>query len=115
MNTKQPDELDKIREEILAREPNPQRISRGPAARERRRREAAKTRITIRIDEDIITSFKAMTKGQGYQSLINNALREWLLANDIKEIVRNEMQELVKETVVATLSSLQSSVQAKSP
>ncbi len=39
-----------------------------------------KTRITIYIDDDILETFreKGETEGKGYQTLINQALREYL-------------------------------------
>jgi uncharacterized protein (DUF4415 family) len=39
---------------------------------------STKTKIatTIRFDEDVLTAFKAT--GRGWQTRINNALREWL-------------------------------------
>ncbi|SEI66152.1 BrnA antitoxin family protein [Achromobacter sp. NFACC18-2] len=35
-----------------------------------------KSATTIRLDEEILTAFKAT--GQGWQTRINNALRDWL-------------------------------------
>jgi uncharacterized protein (DUF4415 family) len=35
-----------------------------------------KTATTIRLDSDLLTAFKAT--GAGWQTRINNALREWL-------------------------------------
>jgi hypothetical protein len=37
--------------------------------------------------------------GQGYQSLINRALREWLAAQDIKQLVREEFKAMTAEVV----------------
>ena len=39
-----------------------------------------KTRITIHLDDDVINAFrvKAEEAGRGYQTLINDALREYL-------------------------------------
>ena len=54
---------------------------RGPIAPPTR----GKTRITIRIDDDILDWFRAQVHSQGggnYQSLINNALREHLARKD---------------------------------
>jgi len=36
----------------------------------------AKSPTTIRLDDDILTSFKST--GKGWQTRVNNALREWL-------------------------------------
>jgi uncharacterized protein (DUF4415 family) len=35
-----------------------------------------KTPVSIRLDEDVVKAFKA--KGKGWQSRMNDALREWL-------------------------------------
>jgi uncharacterized protein (DUF4415 family) len=46
-----------------------------------------KTRITIRPDNDIIEWFRAQvhaTGGGSYQSLINEALKEYIQSNDRK-------------------------------
>lgn len=40
-----------------------------------------KQRVTIRLDADVIAWFKVQAKdGPGYQTLINKALREYMLA-----------------------------------
>ncbi len=55
----------------MRRPPEPGQVRRGPAAREARR-EVAKSKITIRIDTDMIEQFKQMVPdGQGYQRLMN--------------------------------------------
>jgi len=61
-----------------------------------------KTRITIRIDDDILEAFRAQVHAAGggsYQSLINRALREHLEHGEetLKETLRSVVQEeLVK-------------------
>ena len=87
--------------------PKKEEIRRGLQAREARRREATKTRITIRLDEDVIEQFKALVpEGRGYQKLINEALREWLAAQGVKEIVRQEMSNLVVQAVSSITSAV---------
>lgn len=87
--------------------PNPAKIRRGLDAL-REKREAVKTKITIRIDEEVVHQFKQMAPdGRGYQSIINQALREWLAAQDVKELVREELTGLVSKAV----SSIESAVQ----
>ena len=60
-----------------------------------------KTRITIRIDDDILDWFRGeveATGGGNYQTLINQALREYLnqqqqpLGELIRRVVREELQ-----------------------
>ena len=82
--------------------PTSAQIQRGHAGREERR-DIAKTKITIRIDADIIEQFKQLVPdGQGYQRLMNHALREWLTAQGVTELVREELQTLT-EQVMASL------------
>ena len=62
-----------------------------------------KTRITIYLDDDIIEAFreKGDTSGQGYQTLINHALREYLGktpkpldARTLRKILREELEKV---------------------
>ena len=59
-----------------------------------------KTRITIYLDDKTVRSFKATSErtGKGYQTLINEALREYLerggkplTADMVRRIVREEL------------------------
>ena len=49
-------------------------------------KESGKRRITIRIDCDILTAFRqrAARTGCGYQTLINQALRDYLATSDFE-------------------------------
>jgi uncharacterized protein (DUF4415 family) len=61
-----------------------------------------KTRITIRLDQDIVDRFLEMAEqsggGTGYQTLINAALREYLngtaprLEETLRRIIREELK-----------------------
>ena len=66
---------------------------RGPVVRQ-----SGKTRITIMLDADVIDAFRARAKdtGRGYQTAINEALREYL-ANDGLEatVVREELRDAI--------------------
>ena len=61
-----------------------------------------KTRITIHLDDDVIDAFreKAEEAGRGYQTLINNALREYLSTTStpvdsktLRRILREELNK----------------------
>jgi uncharacterized protein (DUF4415 family) len=63
---------------------------------------AGKTRITIRLDDDILVWFRAQAHAAGggnYQTLINNALREYIkrreepLEEILRRVVREELQK----------------------
>jgi uncharacterized protein (DUF4415 family) len=69
---------------------------RGPVIRQR-----GKTRITIHIDDDVLEAFRERSDaaGRGYQTMINEALREHLgqagdrvNADTIRRIVREELR-----------------------
>ena len=60
-----------------------------------------KTRITIRLDNDVLEWFRAQVEAAGggnYQSLINRALREYMqsqgqeLEETLRRILREELQ-----------------------
>lgn len=83
-------------------------INEGPRARQKRM-EAAKTRITIRIDAELIEQFKLLVpEGRGYQSLINVALREWLAARGVRELVHDKISEVVDQAVASIKTATQS-------
>ena len=56
-----------------------------------------KKRITIRLDEDIIGWFRS--KGKGYQTLINDALRNYVNADFDKTMMGREIRILSKTKV----------------
>ncbi len=62
---------------------------------------AGKARITIRLDEDILDWFRAQVDAAGggnYQTLINEALREYVkqrkepLEDTLRRVIREELQ-----------------------
>ena len=52
-----------------------------------------KQRITIMLDSTIINAYKAKAGGRGYQTLINETLRKGLLADSVKEALREVLRE----------------------
>ncbi len=73
------------------------KAKRGPVIRQ-----AGKTRITIYIDNPVLEAFRerADAAGRGYQTMINEALREYLGrsearvdAETIRRIVREELRK----------------------
>jgi uncharacterized protein (DUF4415 family) len=58
-----------------------------------------KTRITIRLDNDIIEHFQKIVDragGGNYQTLINDALREYIRGARLEKVVRQAVREEVK-------------------
>ena len=52
-----------------------------------------KVRVNIFLDADIIAYFKAQAGGRGYQTLINDALRSSILADDLEAVLRRVVRE----------------------
>ena len=67
-----------------------------------------KTRITIRLDNDVIEHLQAMVDragGGNYQTLINDALREYIRGARLETVVRRAVREevaTIKEARVKT-------------
>lgn len=64
---------------------------------------SGKTRITIRIDDDILAWFRALVHKQGggnYQTLINDALRQHTQAKheSLEETLRRVLREELNQT-----------------
>lgn len=64
-----------------------------------------KTRITIRLDDDVLTWFRDRVNQQGggnYQTLINNALRQHIAAerepleDTLRRVLREELNQIEK-------------------
>jgi len=63
-----------------------------------------KIRITIRLDADIIDYFKGQVQkagGGNYQTLINNALREYL-NKSLEPLNENTLRRVIREELRAT-------------
>ena len=76
--------------------PDPTKIQRGTAGRQGRF-EAAIAKLSVRIDEDLLARFsKLAPEGENPERLINQALREWLAATGIKELIRSEVERAVQ-------------------
>jgi uncharacterized protein (DUF4415 family) len=57
---------------------------------------AGKTRITIRLDDDIISWFRQQAEqvgGGNYQTTINQALREHIERQSLEELLRRVVRE----------------------
>lgn len=75
--------------------PDPAKIHRGTEARQQRF-DATVARRAIRIDEDVLVQFQQLApQAQGCEKLVNQALREWLSAQGVKELVREGLQQIL--------------------
>jgi uncharacterized protein (DUF4415 family) len=52
-----------------------------------------KIRVNIYLDADVVEYFKAQAGGRGYQTLINEALKESIRAHDIESMLRRVIRE----------------------
>ena len=70
-----------------------------------------KTRITIRLDDDVLNWFRKQVHAAGggnYQTLINNALREFIrhrgqpLEETIRRVLREELQKRPRRSAASS-------------
>ena len=52
-----------------------------------------KIRVNIYLDADVVEYFKAQAGGRGYQTLINETLKESIRARDIESMLRRVIRE----------------------
>ncbi len=52
-----------------------------------------KHRITIMLDDAVLQAYKARAGGRGYQTLINETLRQGLAVDAVKEALREVIRE----------------------
>jgi uncharacterized protein (DUF4415 family) len=67
-----------------------------------------KTRITIRLDNDVIEHFQAIVDragGGNYQTLINDALREYIRGSRLEKLVRQAVRKEVEAMKDALLKT----------
>jgi uncharacterized protein (DUF4415 family) len=112
MNTIKEEEFDY---QAYTRDNSPElsKIQRGTETR-KQRFETAKLKSIIRIDEDILEQFRQMTpQHENYEKFINQALREWLSAETMKELVREELHQMVQTVLSSSQPDAQVSQSTK--
>ena len=86
------------------------RGKRGPATKV----PPGKTRITIRLDNDILGWFRSRVHAAGggnYQTMINDALREFVdrepedLEDTLRRVVREELERTASPSVTSSLTT----------
>ena len=62
-------------------------------------KEPGKQRITIMLDSDILAAFRerASSTGRGYQTLINQTLREHLANGELEDTLRRVVREELRK------------------
>ena len=63
--------------------------------------QAGKSRITIRVDATTLAAFKARAAATGgnYQTLMNEALRQYVEGLTLADVVREAVRESLRESV----------------
>jgi uncharacterized protein (DUF4415 family) len=66
-----------------------------PALAKLQRESGGKTRITMRVDNDVLAVFKARAEmtGGNYQTLINDALKQVATGQTLAEVVRQTIRQ----------------------
>jgi uncharacterized protein (DUF4415 family) len=79
---------------------NAKPVSAIPALARLQAEQGGKSRITIRVDNDILAIFKARAEimGGNYQTLINEALRQFTQGQTLADIVRQTIREELHRT-----------------
>ncbi len=62
-----------------------------------------KRRVTIMLDTILIEYFRAKAGGRGYQTLINDALRQSVKRDDLEETLRRIIREELTNTQSVTV------------
>ena len=62
----------------------------------RARGDAVKTKITIRLGDDMIEAFRRRAGAGSYQALIRRALREWLWAKEARGLLGASIERIEK-------------------
>lgn len=52
-----------------------------------------KVRVNILLDANIVAYFKTQAGGRGYQTLINEALKDYILHHDLETVLRRVIRE----------------------
>lgn len=67
-----------------------------------------KRRITVMLDDDVLTAFRkrAAGTGRGYQTLINQALRAYLTNAELEDTLRRVVREELRTTGGAAAESV---------
>jgi hypothetical protein len=84
---------------VKATPPDPTEIRRGLTNRQHRL-DAALMRLAVRIDADLLNQFRQLvSEGRSCERLVNQALREWLSAKGIMDLIRTEIQQAVQQSL----------------
>ena len=64
------------------------------SSRERaKKRAATKEQVSMRFERDVLEAYRELAQGGSYQQLMHHALRQWLEAQSVAAMVREELRE----------------------
>lgn len=78
---------------------NAKPVSEVPALARLQAEYSGKTRITMRVDSDVLAMFRARAtaSGNSYQAMMNEALRQYVQGVQLADVVRTAVKESLKE------------------
>ena len=76
---------------------NPPKQGKLLGKKDREARRAGRLKRMIRLDAELIEEFKKMAGERGYESLMEQALRAWLINQGVTDLLRAELGEIVNE------------------
>lgn len=94
-------ELQDIYEAVHNHDPDPTQVKRRGNAQQwakSQQKASNKQQITARFDADVIEQYKTLAGEGSYQRLMNQALREWLERQELRQVVREEMQRVLAQS-----------------
>ena len=70
-----------------------------------------KTRISIHIDNSVLEAFRSLAErnGTGYQTMMNEVLREYLNSPVQQPVTKDELREVLREEMPRVLRNLKRS------
>ena len=73
-------------------------VAKTPHLRKLQAQAGGKSRVTMRVDSDVVAIFRARAQvsGGNYQTMINDALREYVQGRHLAEVVREAVRDSLK-------------------
>lgn len=81
---------DKFKDEDFA---DAKPVSEVPALARLQAEQSAKTRITIRFDNEVLEWFRREAGNGNYQTLMNEALKDYIRHHDLEDVLRRVIRE----------------------
>lgn len=78
-------------------------VSQIPALAKLQAEHGNKTRITMRVDTDVLAAFKARAEmsGGSYQAMMNEALKQFIQGQTLVDVVKQTIRQELKDNLAA--------------